>query len=251
MKKLKNNSILEISLTTISLGLMIYAAYSLWYIFYGTQSGADIHLYTVLSGIGLGWFLVMFIKAISQKANWIINLVAFLIGNGFFQGLIWGINASINKECLLNQQVVIKTFTVAFSLSAILLLITFILRARNKSKILNIVLAIVYFIVSCGGVIILNEENIKALEYKNDIQFDTIEAEEMNVTKEEKALCSQWYENNFFSKDDKYPFTFKVDGEAFNPADWEQHFTESSAFGTVYQGDKTELIVLSNKDKAL
>ena len=103
MKKLKNNSIVEISLTTIFMGLLIYAAYSLWYIFYGTQSGADIHLYTILSGMAIGWFLVMFVKAVFKNANWIPKLVAFLVGNGFFQGLIWGINASINKECYLNQ----------------------------------------------------------------------------------------------------------------------------------------------------
>ena len=100
MKKLKNNSIVEISLTTIFMGLMIYAAYSLWYIFNGNQSGADIHLYTVLSGMAIGWFLVMFVKSVFKNANWVPKLIAFLVGNGFFQGLIWGINAKINKECL-------------------------------------------------------------------------------------------------------------------------------------------------------
>ena len=160
MKKLKSNSIVEISLTTIFLGLMIYAAYSLWYIFNGTQSGADVHLYTVLSGMAIGWFLVMLVKAVFKNANWIPMLIAFLVGNGLFQGLIWGINASINKECYLNDRVVIKTYTVAFALSAILLLTTFILRAKKKLAVLNIILAIVYFIISCGGVIILNEENI-------------------------------------------------------------------------------------------
>ena len=174
MKKLLNSNITDISLSTIFMGLMIYSAYSLWYIFNGTQSGADIHLYTVLSGMAIGWFLVMFINSALKKTNWIPKLIAFIVGNGFFQGLIWGINAKINKEYLLNDQVVIKTFTVAFSLSAILLLVAFILRAKKKQKILSLILAIVYFIISCGGVIVLNEENIKALEYKQDIKFDTM-----------------------------------------------------------------------------
>ena len=93
MKKFLNNSIVEISLTTILLGLMIYASYSLWYIFYGTESGADVHIYTILSGMATGWFLVMFINSAFKNVNWIPKLIAIIAGNGFFQGLIWGINA--------------------------------------------------------------------------------------------------------------------------------------------------------------
>lgn len=251
MKKLKNNSIIEISLTTIFLGLMIYAAYSLWYIFYGTQSGSDIHLYTVLAGTAIGWFLVMFVKAVFKNANWIAKLVAFIAGNAFFQGLIWRINASINKECLLNDRVVIKTFTVAFSVSAILLLIAFILRAKKKQKILSIILAIVYFLISCGGVIVINEENIKALSYKQNIKFDSISASSINVTEEEKTLASEWFEDKFFGIHSKMPFTFRVDGEIFNPIDWEQHIMESPKFGSVYQGGKTEYLVYKNPNNNL
>ncbi|MBQ7115850.1 MAG: alpha-galactosidase [Clostridia bacterium] len=249
MKKLLNSNITDISLSTIFMGLMIYSAYSLWYIFNGTQSGADIHLYTVLSGMAIGWFLVMFINSALKKTNWIPKLIAFIVGNGFFQGLIWGINAKINKEYLLNDQVVIKTFTVAFSLSAILLLVAFILRAKKKQKILSLILAIVYFIISCGGVIVLNEENIKALEYKQDIKFDTMESHE--IEKEEIALASQWYEDSFFGIHKKMPFTFKIDGEAFNPTQWEQHLTEEPEIGSVYEGGKTSYLVYKNKSTDL
>ena len=251
MKKLKNNSIVEIGLTTIFLGLMIYAAYSLWYIFYGTQSGADVHIYTVLSGAAIGWFLVMIVKEMFEKATWIPKLIVFLAGNGFFQGLIWGINAKINKEGYLNEKVVITTYTVSFALSAILLLGAFISRSKNKQKALSWILAIVYFVISCGGVVVLNKENIKALEYKKDIKFDTIEAGEMKVTEEEKELCSQWFDDNFFGIHKKMPFTFKVDGEAFNPINWEQHIMESPKFGSVYQGGKTEYLVYKNKNNGL
>ncbi len=248
MKKLKNNSIVEIGLTTIFLGLMIYAAYSLWYIFCGTQSSADVHLYTILSGMAIAWFLVMLVKSVFKNANWVPKLIAFLAGNGLLQGLIWGINAKINKDGYLNQTVVIYTFTVAFALSAIALLIAFILRAKNKQKILSLILAIVYFVISCGGVIVLNEENIKALEYKKDIQFDTISADKMEITKEEKELCSEWFQDKFFGIHKKSPFTFKVDGETFNPVEWEQHIMESPEFGSIYQGGKTEYIVYKNKN---
>ena len=53
---MKKKSIINGAVTTVLLGLLIYAAYSLWYIFYGKDSGWDVHLYTVLSGSALGWF---------------------------------------------------------------------------------------------------------------------------------------------------------------------------------------------------
>ena len=42
MKKLRNSNILDISLSTVFLGLLIYSAYSLWYMFSGTESGFDV-----------------------------------------------------------------------------------------------------------------------------------------------------------------------------------------------------------------
>ena len=84
MKKLRNSNILDISLSTVFLGLLIYSAYSLWYMFSGTESGFDVHLCNVLSGLGLGWFLVLFVKTAFKKANRIPILISFLLGNGIF-----------------------------------------------------------------------------------------------------------------------------------------------------------------------
>ena len=222
MKIDKTKNIINSVLTTVFMGLLVYAAYSLWYIFYGTESGFDIHLYTVLSGSALGWFMLMFVQTVSKNSGRIKKLIAFLAGNALFQGLIWGINAKINPVCDNNYAVVIHTFTVTFGLSAILLLIAFALRAKNKYKILNIILAIVYFAVSCGGLIVMNKENIKALDYKKNIRFDSISADEMKLSDSEKNICKEWFNNNFFGENGEYPFTFKVDGEKFNPADWEK-----------------------------
>ena len=251
MKKMKNNSFVEIGLTTVFLGLLVYSAYSLWYIFNGTDVSFDIHLYTVLSGSVLGWFMLMFVQTVFKNSKWYAKLIAFLAGNGLFQGVIWGINAKINAEGYDNDDVVIKAFTFAFGLSAILLLITFILRAKNKYRILNGLLAVVYFGVSCAGGITLNMENIRAIDYKKNIKFDTVTAEEMNITAEEKNRCSQWVSDNFYGENGGYPFTFKVDGEEFNPDEWEKLLTESPEIGSVYQGGKTEYIVLTNDDKGL
>ena len=86
MKKLKDNWIVDLSVTTILLGLMCYAAYSLWYIFDGTLSSGDVHLYTALTSISLGWFMMIFTKTIFKKANWIVKLITFLAGCGLLIG---------------------------------------------------------------------------------------------------------------------------------------------------------------------
>ncbi len=253
MTKNKKKIIIESVVTTVLMGLLVYAAYSLWYIFNGTQSGFDIHLYTVLSGLALGWFLVLFVQSVFQKAGWVKKLIAFFAGNALFQGLIWGINAKINPECINNYNVVICTFTVTFALSAVILLITFALRAKSGYKALNIILAVVYFAVSCGGTYVFNIENIKALSYKKNIRFDSITAEEMKLNDEEKSLCEEWFNDNFFSENGEYPFTFKVDGEEFKPADWKKSFAEAPAVeaGNVYKGGKTKYLILSNEAKGL
>ncbi len=247
----KKKTIIDSIVTTVFLGLLVYAAYSLWYIFYGKDSGADVHLYTVLSGSALGWFMAMFVQSVFRKAGWLPKLIAFLSGNGFFQGLIWGFNAKLNTAGTDNGLVVIKTFAVVFALSAIFLLVSFLLKAKAGYKALNIILAVIYFAVSCGGFYVINEENIKGLEYKKNIRFDSVTAEEMNITNEEKALCAEWQKANFSYADNKFPFTFKVDGEEFNPSEWEMKLTESPEFGAVYQSGQTEYLVLSSEEKGL
>lgn len=138
-------------------------------------------------------------------------------------------------------------------MSAVILLVTFILRAKNKYRILNGILAVVYFAVSCGGLYFFNRDNIMAFEYKKEISFDSISAEEMKITDEENNRSVQWFKKNLFNLEGDYPFTFKVDGEEFNPDEWEKSFGETPDIeaGNVYRGGKTEYLVLTNKEKGL
>lgn len=253
MKKLKNSNALDIGVTTVLLGLLIYSAYSLWYIFCGKANDFNVQLYNVISGIALGWFLLILIKSIFKKSNWIPKLIAFLSGNALFHGLIWGINKGVNvlhnEEYLLNEKVVVTTFSIVFILSAIILLVAFIMKAKHKNKVLNLIFAVIYFAVSCGGVYVLNIDNIKALEYKENIKFNTISASEIAVTAEESKLCNDWFNGSFSVENKGYPFTFKVDGKKFNPVDWDAALTEAT--NTVYQGGKTQNIVLTHKSNGL
>ena len=250
MKKLKNNVVFESVITTVLMGLLVYSAYSLWYVFGGSDSGIDVHLYTVLSGVALGWFLLLFVKAIFKNAKWMSQLVAFLAGNAIAQGVIWGMNGAINKENLFNEKVVIDSFTVIFVLSAVVLLVAFILRAKNKYAVVNIILAIVYFVVSSGGVCVLNMENIKALSYKKNIQFDTISAEEMVVTEDDKALCTQWLNDNFFGEKFVFPFSFKLDGEEFDAAKWNYEIMKAEEGENPYIGGSTTYLVFKSFDNS-
>ena len=251
MKKLKNNIAVDIALSTVFMGLIIYSAYSLWYMFSGTESGFDVHLCNVLSGLGLGWYLVFFVKTAFKQANWIIKLVSFLVGNGLFHGILWGINGAINGEGYYNEDVVIYTYTAVFAFSAVILLATFIAMAKHKHKILCGFAAVFYFIISCGGVYVLNIENIKELSFKTNIKFDTITAEEVAITNEDQKLCNNWFSDNFGEDTAEYPFTFKLDGKEFDPADWVREIAEVPDFGGKYTGGSTENIVLTHKDSGL
>ena len=249
MSKEKKKVIIESVISTVFLGLLVYAAYSLWYIFYGKDSGADVHLYTILSGSALGWFFLLFVDALSKKSNVVLKIIVFLFGNGLFQAVIWGFNKELNPTCTDNEPVVIKSFTVAFVLCAVVALVTFILRTKKGFKALNIILAIIYFVISCGGVLVLNINNIKALEYKKNIQFDRISAEEIAINNKDNKLCEDWYDNNIESE--KYPFTFKVDGKEFNPSEWEKDLVKKADVSKKYQGGTTENIVFTNKKTGL
>ncbi len=245
MKKIKNKQIIELVVTTVLFGLVIYAAYSLWYIFHGTNSAADVHLYTGMTGIALGWFMLLFVQSVLPKTGIAGKIIAFLAGNGLVHGIIWGVNAKINESCNDSGDVVVKTFTFVFIASAILLLVTFILRAKEKYKPLNVIFALIYFVVSCGGFVVLNEENIQALEYKKNLQFDTLTADEMSITNEEQKMSADWAETNLISSS-SYPFTFSVDGEKFTPDEWTK--TVSDATEEIYRGGKTKYITFTKNN---
>ena len=242
MKRIKNKQIIELIVTTVLFGLVIYAAYSLWYIFHGTDSGADVHLYTGMTGVALGWYMLLFVQSALPKTGIIGKIIAFILGNGLVHGIIWGINAKINPTNNDSGYVVVKAFTFVFIASAILLLVTFILRAKEKYKAVNVIFAIIYFVVSCGGFVVINEENIKALEYKKNLHFDTLTAEEMNITEAENKMSSEWTDKNLVSAS-SYPFTFSVDGEKWNPDEWTK--TVNDATEEIYRGGKTKYITFT------
>ncbi len=249
MTKDKKFDIISGTLTVVFFGLLIYGAYSLWYIFCGTDSGSDVHLYTVLCGTSIGWFVYYFIRTITINGGWIKAIISLFLGNAVFQGLIWGINNKINIACTDNEAVLIKTFTVTFSIALVCLFVSFVLKAA-KHRLYNMFFALIYFALSLACLYNFNAENIRGLEYKKNIKFNTITAEEIALTENEKDLAEKWYNDNFIDNNGVYPFSFKVDGISFNSLNWEKCIV-NTADDELYNGAKTEYIILTNDETSL
>ncbi len=255
MKKIKEACWFIPTITTVLSALFGYSAYSLWYVFYGTESGSDIHLYTILSGIALGWFLYLFVDSVFKKAHKAVKVVSFVFGIGLFQGLIWGFNAKLNVSGADAEDAVVAAYTVAIVLSALLLLVIFIVRAVNKRRILNGILAVFYFIASCTGFYILNKDNILEYKFTRDISFGTVSASEIVITEAEKQRCRDWYDTYILLKNDavEVPYDFSVGGESLkeNLDEWAFEVSEESEIGQVYEGGKTAYVTLTHMRSSL
>ncbi len=253
MKNLKEKAWFLPVITTIFLALFCYGAYSLWYIFYGYESDFETYLYTALCGISLGVFATVFVDSVFKKSGKVPKIIAFICGNALFHGVIWGVNAKINFNSVDNERVNIITFTVCFSVAAILLLAAFIARAKNKYRALNGILAVVYFAVSCGGLYLFNEENIKSLKYNREINFESISAENMVVRQSEMKACRDWFDTHLVLRNgvNELPFDFAVDGVSLNDTikEWDYETSKESEEGAVYEGGKTTYLTLTHPDK--
>ncbi len=118
-------------------------------------------------------------------------------------------------------------------------------------RIFSAFVAFLYYIVSLGGLIPLDENYINTYESKKGIVFESISAEEIKLSDEEKALCETWFENNLSAQAESYPFTFKIDGKRLNPEAWEKKLDDTADFGSVYRGGKTKYLNLTNSSEDL
>lgn len=123
----------------------------------------------------------------------------------------------------------------------------------NFTRFFSIIISVIYYIVSFGGMFTIPEFEgyINTLDAESGIRFESISAEEMELTAEEKELCVNWFESNFSPSAESYPFTFKVNGKRFRPEEWEKECDSSAPFGCVYRGGKTVYLILTNADEGL
>ncbi len=245
-------------ITTIFLGLFIYGAYALYYEFSATAEGIGGILYMIIGSVCTGYFFTFLSHTIFKSKKAVKNIIAFVLGNGVYNAALWISNAVVNTEGTKSEEVLTHTFTILFPVIAIVLLTALIIRSiRSKIgfRIVNIVLAVIYFIVSVGGFIIYNISRFNKLRAEKDIYFAPISAEDMKVSKAEKDKCRNWFNDKFLKADSvtDFPFDFEVDGDSIkkNPDDWSVSIGVESDTDAVRRGGKTTYITIRNTDKKL
>lgn len=92
-------------------------------------------------------------------------------------------------------------------------------------------------------------------KYNSNITFESISAEETQISEKEKQMCRDWFDRNLLLKeaDNKLPYNFKVGNKPLNRNidDWNFSVSEESAVGEVYNGGKTSYITFEHKLSSL
>ena len=119
----------------------------------------------------------------------------------------------------------------------------------------SLFLTIVYFISSFFNFLVTDVEKIPVIPYSKPIKFESISAEEMNLTKAEKQKCRDWYNDNILLKNGikELPYDFKLGNKSLNKTldEWDFSVSEESKTGEVYRGGKTSYITLTHKSKGI
>ncbi len=87
---------------------------------------------------------------------------------------------------------------------------------------------------------------------ETDFGFESINANEMQISESEKQSCRRWYEKIILTSSSP-AYNFKAGGKNFrdNIGDWEITVGSESAAGEKYRGGKTSVIGLKHKNSAL
>ncbi len=120
---------------------------------------------------------------------------------------------------------------------------------------LNFLMAIVVFFQGCFGAFITELERLPENKYNTDITFESIKAEEIKISENEKIQCRQWFDKNIRLTDGvkNLPYDFKVKGKSLNKnlSDWDISVGEESEIGEVYRGGETTYVTLRHKSSSL
>lgn len=245
-------------LTTIMFALSIYGAYALYYEFSATADGVGGLLYAIIGSVALGYFFTLLSHTVFQEKKLIKNIIAFILGNGIYHAALWISNAVVNKSGVNSEEVLTHTFTVVFPITALVLIISFAIRAKRSKwgmRIAHSILVLVYLAVTVGGFMNFNDPRFNRMRAAKDIYFDPISAEEMLINQAEKERCRNWYNEHLINADSvsDLPFNFEVDGKSLKDTADEWILTpgvESDA-DAFYRGGKTTYITVNNASKKL
>ena len=119
----------------------------------------------------------------------------------------------------------------------------------------ELVLAIIYFISNFFTFIAIDVERVDEVLYNQQINFDRISAEEMNLTDKEKQKCREWFDDNILLKNGvkELPYNFKFGTKTLNKTldEWDFDVSRESESGEVFRGGKTSYITLKHKTNGI
>lgn len=85
-----------------------------------------------------------------------------------------------------------------------------------------------------------------------EVSFDSMTADEMQVTTAEKEACRNWYEENILcAQDPAYNFRYGMKSFRNNEDEWTFEIGKESEKGAFYRCGKTTFITLTHKDNGL
>ena len=245
MKSNKPKEIAVPILITAFLALFCYAAYALYYEFDFYPEGKTYLLYLEMMSVISGGFLALLM---SCRLNWKLSaIVGTVVGAGAVNGVFWTVNAVINSDNGNKYAVVENAFAILFPMAGIILLSAFIMRAVKKNRIINILLAVIYFAVTCAGGAVVNKDRIEEMKYRQIINFEGITAEKMTVSDSEKKRCRDWFDKNILLKEgrDNAAYDFLTGDTLFSEIIEEYDMGIEEKEG-LYRGGTTYFVTFTN-----
>ena len=251
MKFSKLKNILVPFLAAALLALFCYGAYALYYEFDFYPESFLFLLYLEMMSVVFGVFTSFFVSHFTKKKLPLI--LSGVSGAIAVNAIFWAVNFIINSDFLHNDNVIENSFSVLFPMTGIVLFAAFVVRAKKKSRIINSLLALIYFAVTCVGGFIVNEERIEESKYRQTINFDTVSAEKMSISSAEKQRCREWFDENVLLKGKTtIPiYDFKI-GKTLFSKDIENYTKEiAHEQEEIYRGGKTYTVIFSHKTNGM
>lgn len=115
--------------------------------------------------------------------------------------------------------------------------------------------ALLYFISSFFTLLVTDAERIPEIPYNQPVNFESISAEDIPLTDEEKKSCREWYDEKILLRggETDLPYNFRIGGKSLsqNIYDWTFSVSEESEKGAVYNGGKTSYITLKHNSSGV
>ena len=251
MKRNKAENAIVAFVTLAASALFLYGLYALYYEYLDWTNLPIVALNALLCSASMGVLTALLGAAVAKSKKGILKyILGFVFGAGLFNALFWGITDVISQGGLFNEKAVSAAITVLLAILAVLTALTFVLRSVSKSRVFNIITAVLVFSVFTGANLVYNREAVKLMRYEQNFTFESISADEIAVTKAEQERAGQWFNETFINnRTNALPFALTLGKKAMqnNMADW----TVNADAVTDANGTKTALVTYTNQAEGI